>query len=73
MLNQGKVKIGEEVNLPETTIGFVTRLARKFEYPVPKVKETLYKLYNKFLNILISKRIFKKKAYKVVYNFNLTL
>lgn len=73
MLNQGKVKVGEEVNLPETTIGFVIRLANKFEYPVLKVRETLYKLYNKFLNILISKRILKRKAYKVVYNFNLTL
>lgn len=71
ILGQGKTKAHESVNIANVVVGFVTRLAKKFEYPVRQTDQELYQLYDKLVGILLSKGVIRRQGNRVVYAVNI--
>ncbi|OTF88961.1 hypothetical protein [Ligilactobacillus salivarius] len=71
ILGQGKTKAHESVNIANVAVGFVTRLAKKFEYPVRQTDQELYQLYDKLVGILLSKGVIRRQGNRVVYAVNI--
>lgn len=71
ILGQGKTKAHESVNIANVAVGFVTRLAKKFEYPVKQTDQELYQLYDKLVGILLSKGVIRRQGNRVVYAVNI--
>ena len=71
ILGQGKTKANESVNIANVAVGFVTRLAKKFEYPVEQTDQELYQLYDKLVGILLSKGVLRRQGNRVVYGVNI--
>ena len=71
ILGQGKTKVHESVNIANVAVGFVTRLAKKFEYPVKQTDQELYQLYDKLVGILLSKGVIRRQDNRVVYAVNI--
>lgn len=71
ILGQGKTKANESVNIANVAVGFVTRLAKKFEYPVKQTDQELYQLYDKLVGILLSKGVIRRQGNRVVYAVNI--
>lgn len=71
ILGQGKTKAHESVNIANVAVGFVTRLAKKFEYPVEQTDQELYQLYDKLVGILLSKGVIRRQGNRVVYGVNI--
>lgn len=71
ILGQGKTKAHESVNIANVAVGFVTRLAKKFEYPVIQTDQELYQLYDKLVGILLSKGVIRRQGNRIVYGVNI--
>ena len=71
ILGQGKTKANESVNIANVAVGFVTRLAKKFEYPVEQTDQELYQLYDKLVGILLSKGVIRRQGNRIVYGVNI--
>lgn len=71
ILGQGKTKANESVNIANVAVGFVIRLAKKFEYPVRQADQELYQLYDKLVGILLSKGVLRRQGNRVVYGVNI--
>lgn len=71
ILGQGKTKAHESVNIANVAVGFVTRLAKKFEYPVRQTDQELYQLYDKLVGILLSKGVIRRQGNRIVYGVNI--
>lgn len=71
ILGQGKTKAHESVNIANVAVGFVIRLAKKFEYPIEQTDQELYQLYDKIVGILLSKGVIRRQGNRVVYGVNI--
>lgn len=71
ILGQGKTKAHESVNIANVAVGFVTRLAKKFEYPIEQTDQELYQLYDKLVGILLSKGVIRRQDNRIVYGVNI--
>lgn len=71
ILGQGKTKANESVNIANVAVGFVERLAKKFDYPVRQTDQELYQLYDKLVGILLSKGVIRRQGNRVVYGVNI--
>lgn len=71
ILGQGKTKAHESVNIANVAVGFVIRLAKKFEYPIEQTDQELYQLYDKIVGILLSKGVIRRQGNRIVYGVNI--
>lgn len=71
ILGQGKTKAHESVNIANVAVGFVIRLAKKFEYPIEQTDQELYQLYDKLVGILLSKGVIRRQGNRIVYGVNI--
>ncbi|WP_179129850.1 hypothetical protein [Ligilactobacillus salivarius] len=71
ILGQGKTKANESVNIANVAVGFVERLAKKFDYPVRQTDQELYQLYDKLVGILLSKGVIRRQGNRVVCGVNI--
>lgn len=71
ILGQGKTKAHESVNIANVAVGFVIRLAKKFEYPIEQTDQELYQLYDKLVGILLFKGVIRRQGNRIVYGVNI--